>query len=200
MTKEEIHTSLDKMLAEPKSRNFLNHLVRAYMPITNVDKVWDKPKEEIKCAISREKLISVQEIMEGMNTEQFKADLMTSLKNMFDENADKTSPMAKLLGERKLGVTGKDTTTFMSYPVFQEFYNWVITKSLNGDKHINWLIGSIRRESFIKRAETINDAGVQKKVDKMKKHEKKTSGATYTLAESSDLLAKLKSRLESEGN
>ena len=39
MTKEEIHNILDKMLTEQKSRNFLNHLVRSYCPITNVEKV-----------------------------------------------------------------------------------------------------------------------------------------------------------------
>jgi hypothetical protein len=30
MNQEQIHASLDKMLANPKSRNFLNHLVRKY--------------------------------------------------------------------------------------------------------------------------------------------------------------------------
>ena len=199
MTQEQIHASLDKMLAEPKSRNFLNHLVRAYMPITNVEKVWDKPKSEIKCAISRDTLISVQEILEGIHTEEFKNDTMSYLKNLFDENADKTTPMAKLVGEKKLGVTGKDTTTFMSYPVFQEFYNWVITKSLKGDKHINWLLGSIRRSSFIERAEKIQDATVQEKVNNFKNHVKKNSSATFTLADSTDILAKLKNQLESEG-
>jgi hypothetical protein len=199
MTQEQIHASLDKMLADAKSRNFLNHLVRAYMPITNVEKVWDKPKEEIKCSISRDKLISVQEILEGINTEEFKNDTMAYLKNLFDEKADRTTPIAKLVGEKKLGVTGKDTTTFMSYPVFQEFYNWVITKSLKGDKHINWLIGSIRRSEFIERAEKINDSAVQDKVSNFKKHNNKSKSATFTLADSNDVLAQLKSKLESEG-
>lgn len=199
MTQEQIHASLDKMLADTKSRNFLNHLVRAYMPITNVEKVLDKPKTEIKCSISRDTLISVQEILEGINTEEFKQDTMTYLKNLFDEKTDRTTPMAKLIGDKKLGVTGKDTTTFMSYPVFQEFYNWVITKSLKGDKHINWLIGSIRRTSFMDRAEKINDDAVQQKVKNFHKHNKKVNSATFTLADSTDILAKLKNQLESEG-
>lgn len=199
MTKEEIHNILDKMLTEQKSRNFLNHLVRSYCPITNVEKVWDKPKSEIKCALSRDTLISVQEILEGINTEEFKNDTMSYLKNLFDEKADRTTPIAKLVGEKKLGVTGKDTTTFMSYPVFQEFYNWVITKSLKGDKHINWLLGSIRRSAFIERAEKINDATVQQKVSNFHKHTKKGNTATFTLADSTDILAKLKNQLESQG-
>ena len=195
MNQEQIHASLDKMLANPKSRNFLNHLVRAYMPISNVEKVWDTPEKDFKCVLTREQLFSVGDIMKGIQTEEFKADFMTNLKSIFSE--DKTeNPIAKLIGEKKMGVTGKDTTTYMSYPAFQEFYNWVITKSLKGDKHINWLLGSIRRASFMDRAEKIQDADVQKKVENHKKTEVPKS--TYTLGDASDVLSKLKAKLENK--
>ncbi len=198
MTPEEIHTSLDKMLENPKSKNFLNHLVRSYMPVSNVTKVMCKPEGDFKCVLSRDSLISTEEIFIGIQTEEFKADLMNSLKNIFDENADKTTAMTKFIGERKLGVTGKDTTTFMSIPVAQEFFNWVISKSLIGDKHINWLLGSIRRSSFIERAERIENPAVQNKVINLKKAT--STSATFTLADSSDALLKLKAKFESNGN
>jgi hypothetical protein len=44
MSQEKIHASLDAMLENPKAKTFLNHLIRSYMPITNVEKVWDTPK------------------------------------------------------------------------------------------------------------------------------------------------------------
>lgn len=194
MTTEEIHSSLDKMLENPKAKNFLNHLVRAYMPISNVDKVMDKPEGEFKCALSKDDLISVQEILEGIQTEQFKSDLMKTMKTMFDDNADKTTAMAKLIGEKKLGVTGKGTTTYMSVPVAQEFFNWVITKSLKGDKHINWLLGNIRRESFVKRAQNITDDKVQSTVKKLEKRADRT--ATFTLGDTNGVLAQLKAKME----
>jgi hypothetical protein len=194
MTTEEIFSSLDKMLENPKSKNFLNHLVRSYMPISNVEKVMDKPEGEFKCAISKDDLISVQEILEGIQTEEFKNDFMKSMKTMFDENADKTTAMAKLIGEKKLGVTGKGTTTFMSVPVAQEFFNWVITKSLKGDKHINWLLGNIRRESFVKRAKNITDDKVQSTVSKLEKKADRT--ATFTLGDANGALAQLKAKME----
>jgi len=194
MTTHEIHSSLDKMLENPKAKNFLNHLVRAYMPISNVEKVMDKPEGDFKCAISKDELISVQEILEGIHTEDFKNDLMKSMKTMFDENADKTTPMAKLIREKKLGVTGKGTTTFMSLPVAQEFFNWVITKSLKGDKHINWLLGNIRRESFVKRAKNITDDKVQSTVSKLEKKADRT--ATFTLGDANGVLAQLKAKME----
>jgi hypothetical protein len=193
MTTEEIFSSLDKMLENPKSKNFLNHLVRSYMPISNVEKVMDKPEGEFKCAISKDDLISVQEILEGIQTEEFKNDFMKSMKTMFDENADKTTAMAKLIGEKKLGVTGKGTTTFMSVPVAQEFFNWVITKSLKGDKHINWLLGNIRRESFVKRAKNITDDKVQSTVSKLEKKADRT--ATFTLGDANGALAQLKAKI-----
>ena len=196
MTTEEIHSSLDKMLGNPKAKNFLNHLVRAYMPISNVEKVMDKPEGDFKCAISKDDLISVQEILEGIHTEQFKADLMKSMKTMFDEKADKTTPMAKLIGEKKLGVTGNGTTTYMSAPVAQEFFNWVITKSLKGDKHINWLLGNIRRESFVNRAKNITDDKVQSTVRKIEKKADRT--ATFTLGDANGVLAQLKDKMNNK--
>lgn len=136
MNQEQINASLDKMLANPKSKNFLNHLVRAYMPISNIEKVWDTPEKDFKCVLTRDQLFSVSDILKGMHTEEFQADFMNHLKSLLSEEKVE-SPISKLVGEKKMGVTGKDTTTYMSYPAFQEFYNWVITKSLNGDKHIN---------------------------------------------------------------
>jgi hypothetical protein len=197
MTQEQIHASLDKMLENPKAKNFLNHLVRSYLPINKVEKVWDKPTGDFNCALTRESLISVQEILEGLKTEEFKENLMKQMKSMFDENPEKRTAMDELVGDKKLGVTGKDTTTYMGYLTFQAFYDWVIAKSLKGDKHINWLLGSIRRESFVKRAENINDSGVQAKVKKIEKQKNNT--ATFTLGEANDVLAKIKAKMLKEG-
>ena len=192
MTAEQIHASLDTMLANPKSKNFINHLVRSYLPVTNIVKVWEKPKENFKCALTKQQLVSVEEILQGINTDEFKDNLMAHMKSMFSEDKVE-SPMSKLMGEKALGVTGKDTTTFLSYGAAQEFYNWVITKSLKGDKHINWLLNGIRRSSFVERAQTIQDAQVQEKVNKISKPKNVT---TYSLGESSDVLAKLKAKFE----
>jgi hypothetical protein len=196
MSQEQIFASLDEMLANPKSKNFLNHLVRSYVPFTKVQKVWDKPKGDFKCVLTRTPLISVAEVMQGMQTEEYKADFMKSLKSIFDDNAKHENPVVKLLGDKTLGLTGKDTTTFMSFSAYQGFMDWVITKSLNGDKHINWLLGSIRRDSFLKRAENIQDEGVQKKVQQIVKQKQTTT--TYSMGDASDVLAKLKAKMEGQ--
>lgn len=192
MTKEEIFASLDSMLTNSKTKNFLNHLVRAYSPASNVDKVWVQPKGVFKCVLTKSPLISVQEIMEGMKTEQYKNDLMNSLKSIFDENSNIENLNIKLLDGKTLGLTGKDTTTFMSFNAYQCFVEWLMTKALHGDKHINWLLGSIRRNSLIN-----SDEDIQKDMfSKMTKRKPTTS--TYSLSDASDALAKLKAKMENK--
>jgi 23S rRNA A1618 N6-methylase RlmF len=181
MTKEQISLNLDKMLSDSKSRNFINHLVRAYFPITKVNKVWDKPTGPCKCVLTKYDLISVQEILEGMQTEEFKQDLMKSMKESLDENSIKSNPIKNLTGDRLLGFTGTDTTTYMCQEALNAFYDWVVSKSLMNDKHINWLLGSIRRSSLIPLAENIQNPEVQKKVQKIKKQE--TRVTTYSLGD-----------------
>jgi hypothetical protein len=198
MNQEQIFASLDEMLANPKSKNFLNHLIRSYVPLNKVQKVLDRPKGDFKCVITRESLFSTQDILEGIQSEDFKKNFMDSLKLAFDESTDKTSAVAKLVGDKKMGVFGEGTTTYMSYESFQHFYDWVITKYLKGDKHINWLLSSFTRDVFVNRAKSINDSDVQKQVNKMEPISKKQ--ATYTLGDASSALLKLKEQLEKNEN
>jgi hypothetical protein len=195
MNKEEIFVKLDEMLNNTKKRNFLNHLVRSYVPFNKVEKVFDTPKGPFKCVLTDVKLFSIQDIFEGTQTEEFKKDLLDSLKFALDNNTPSMTPMKKLVGDRVLSVTGDKTTTFMSIEAYSLFYDWVITKSLTGNKHINWLLGDIRRESFIERAKQIDNPFIQTKV---KKIEPKRHGATYSLGSTSDALSKLKEQLEKD--
>jgi len=194
MTPEQIHASLDNMLANPKSKNFLNHLVRAYMPITNVEKVWDTPEKDFNCVITKEALFSMQDILKGVQSDEHQTAFMNNLKSMFDEKIELKSPIAAIIGDKKIGVKGKDTTTYMSVQTFQTFCDWVITKSLKGDKHINWLMGGINRNTLMKRAENIKDSEVQNKINKISSAKDRT--ATYTLGDASEALLKLKQKLE----
>lgn len=193
MNKQEIFEKLDGMLVDSKKRNFLNHLVRSYVPSSKVEKVFDKPKGPFKCVLTNSELFSIQDIFEGTQTEEFKKDFFDSLKLALDDKAPNITPIKKLIGDRKLGVSGDKTTTFMSLESFQEFFDWVITKSLSGDKHISWLLGNIRRETFLERAKQIGDENIQNKVKKL---EPKKHGATYSLGAASDALSKLKEQLE----
>lgn len=185
---EKIYEKLDQMLTNPKSKNFLNHIVRAYMPITNVDKVYETPAGEFKCFLTKSPLVSVDFIMKGTQTEQFKNDFMTHLKSMVNEETIAKSPIGNLLDGKVLGFTGKDTTTYISSPALQVFYDWVATKISQGDKHINWLMANIRNANKPVHKPVVNKAIVDKSVT-----------STYTLGDSSDVLSRLKNQLENNG-
>lgn len=195
MTKEEIHSSLDKMLENPKSKTFINHLVRAYIPETKRSYIKLKPNTEIKCVLTGVKIISHQEADEIFKSDAFK-DKIGKLKSTTEEGK-LAEILAFVADGREEGCTGKDTTTFMSHLANMAFTDWVITKSLKGDKHINWLLGSIKRSSFIERAENIEDVDVQNKIVNIKK---KNPVTTFTLGDASDVLSKLKKQMDSDGN
>jgi len=199
MEKNRIQKKLDELFENPKSKNFLNHLIRAYLPIGKAVKVWDKPEKKFRCVLTNAPLISIGEALDGMQTEEFKADFHTHLKAWVNGNQEVQSPMVKMLNGKVLGFTGDDTTTYMSQEAYQEFYNWVVSKMLSGDKHINWLINSMQKDQFVKRAESVASDDVQKKALKaIKKSIKNHKRATTTLGDLG-VLQELKAKLESNG-
>lgn len=197
MTKEQIYASLDAMLANPKAKTFLNHLVRAYMP-TSITKVLERPKGIFKCVLTNVELISSQELAKALESTVFQMEMKESIAVSLD--AKTSEALTKIIGNKQLAVTGNETTTFMTNSAYEAFSEWVITKSLKGDKHINWLLGSIRRETLMARAENINDKDVQAKVAAFKKHNTVVKGTTISLGETSDVLMKLKAAMEANNN
>lgn len=185
MTSEQIRKKLDDLYENKKARTFFNHLVRAYFPVNKVEKVFTKPRGPFRCVLTNEPLISTSEILAGIHTKEFQADFHEHLKTMFDSSSESEHPMTKLIGNKKMGVTSNDTTTNMAFSTFQVFYDWVVTKMLMGDKHINWLLKDITRGEFMDRAETIKDSKLQDKVKGIKKSQPQQ--ATFTLGDLSAL-------------
>ena len=165
MTSDQISKKLDELYGNKKARNFLNHLVRGYFPVNKVEKVFTKPRGPFKCVITNENLISTSEILSSIHNKELDDDFQNHLKTMFDATTSSDHPMTKLIGERKMGVSTKDTNTNMAFSTFQIFYDWVVTKMVMGDKHINWLLKEITRNEFMDRAETINNPLLQKKTN-----------------------------------
>ena len=57
MTNEQIISSLDAMLEDNKAKNFLNHMVRSYFPISKITRVTSVPEGPFKCALTRKELV-----------------------------------------------------------------------------------------------------------------------------------------------
>lgn len=189
MTKDQLHSILDKMIQNPKSKNFINHLVRAYTPISNVQLVTETPISDFKCTLTRKTLVSFSELLTIVNDKETSDKLLENMKQMFDEDAEKRIDMSELIGDKRLGVTGKQTTTFMSYSAFQIFYEWVMIKTLSGDKHINWLLNSIKRENF-----------ESKQPNQSKSSQtQKAKTATFKIGDANNALEIFKQKLINEG-
>lgn len=151
MEQTKIYEKLENLYKkDEKSKSFVLHLIRAYLPVDKCQKVFemkavDAPK--FKCALTNAKLICINEIFEGMQSEEFKSTFMNDLKIQMDENGKQipTSPaILKITNGRILGWQGKDTNTYLCQDAVQELYNWVATKILQGDGKINWTIRSMQ--------------------------------------------------------
>lgn len=196
MQTEKIHKKLDKLFEDEKSRNFINHLVRSYLPIGKADKVWEKPKGKFRCVLTNTPLISIGELMDGMNSEEYKQDFLSHLKTFTSEEKNTEHPIKKFLNGRVIGFSSEKTDTAMCQEAYQAFYDWVITKMLTGDKHINWLVNSMKRNSFIDRAEELaTDDESKAALKRIKKSSKNGKKATTKLGDL-DALQQLKNKME----
>lgn len=197
MENNRIHKKLDELFENPQSKNFLNHLIRAYLPISKSVKVMEKPEKKFRCVLTNAPLISISEALNGMDSEEFKSDFNNHINAFMDGDASVQDPISNMLKGRVLGFTGEDTTTYMSNEAYQEFYNWVVSKMLSGDKHINWLINSMQKEEFVNRAESVaTDDGQKKALAAIKKSIMSHKKATTTLGDLG-VLQQLKEQLES---
>lgn len=97
--------------------------------------------------------------------------------------------------------TGKDTNTYLSAEALTIFTDWVIAKSFDKDKHINWLLNGIKRTDFIERAtESKNiNTDIKAKALKLKEKTEKTNSASFKLGDANDVLSALKAKMESQG-
>jgi hypothetical protein len=194
MGKESILKALDEIFENKKARNFLNHLVRSYFPDDKVEKIFIKPKSKFKCVITNTKLVSVNDILNGVDDENTKNEFFEYLHQMFDTDLEVNESIKNLVNGRHMAVQGSKTNTYMSSQTYIVFYDWVLTKFITGDKHITWLLKGLNKEDFMERAESLTDDEVKKVLSKKKKKEG-GNRATFTLGNLS-ALQELKNKMD----
>ena len=191
MIEKEINDRLDEMYRGEKSKKFLTHLIRAYFPVGKIEKVWDKPKGRFRCAITNEPLISIEEAYQVVSGKDYFDKTMAHIKSGFSDDSEKVEhPAIIAFGKRKMGVTTEDTDTFLSMPVYSVFYSWLVTKLLNGDKHINWLLRQMQDDMFFDKVKSLSP---EKGKKDYKKQIEKPKTATFG---DLDALQKLKVQME----
>lgn len=172
MTSEIIQSKLDELLINPKTKNFINHLVRNYIPMSKISTVYEEPTKDFTCIITKKNLMSG--------------------KNSSSSNEKLKEPVSSLPDDEQLALTGQDTNTYMSYRTYKEFYKWVVNKVIVYDKHILWLMGDFNKREFIDKFN-----GIETKQQNNKNHIKpKTERAKYTLGDLG-VLQELKNKMNS---
>lgn len=169
MTSEQIYSKLDEQLANPKTKNFINHLVKNYIPINRVRKVEEAPKGEFKCTIVKNDLNSYEDFLKTNESVTQSAELKEPISNIIDNN--------------ELALTGQNTNTYMSYKTYKIFYGWVVNKLTSGDKHVSWLLGDLNRRDFVNRFNNIETKENNKSHSKSSNNER----ATFALGDLSAL-------------
>lgn len=144
MTSEQISEVLDNLLSNPKSKNFLTHLIKAYFPVSKIIRISEKPRGKFKCVLTKSNLISFNEILAEATSKAYKDNLKNFWEGMTKNYMDRDSPISDILINKNVGVTGSNTETYMSYGAYLEFFNWITLKILSGNKHINWVVKSMQ--------------------------------------------------------
>lgn len=191
---KKIHEKLDKMYQDQKSKNFVLHLIRAYMPLNKVSKVFMKPEKlsKFKCALTGTKLISIDEIFEIMNSEEYHESFIDDLKynTGLQEKPDDYKPtLLKLSKGRLMGFQGRDTTTYLCQEAAQCLYDWVSNKIIQGDGKINWTLRQMQEDHFNK----ANPFSKKKPKNKPRNQNKRAKTSLGDI----DALKKLKEKLNS---
>lgn len=138
-----------------KNKGFFTHLIKAYLPKKSVAVAVKEPeskKVRVRCVFSQKNLITAEKLIAESQSDSFKKNLDTFIKSFDVDKGCFTSvtPMEQLLNGRTLALTGKDTKTFLSQEAYLAFINWVMTKFLEGDAHIKWLLNGMTNNPFSK--------------------------------------------------
>jgi len=193
---EEIYNSVDKS-GSPKGKNFVTHLMRAYFPVGKCQRVLDVPEKSMKCAITGQKLFAVGELWNEMQNPEFFKSMTKSMIARIDPEAEKVeNPMAKIANGRVIGLTGEKTDTYLCQEAYQQLYNWMATKLLTGDKHINWVMKSMRSKEMVNHIKKVlpeeENKPLVKRAEQLANHPKKA-----TLGDLS-ILQQIKEKMEAK--
>jgi hypothetical protein len=144
MTKtEEIVKKLDAMYENPKSKGFVNHMIKSYSYLKNVNKVDNSVKSLFTCSLTNKRLASMSEVAKmGLSEDEIKSfdfDLMSMVKGQ----KESTTFTNEYKGKR-LAFTSNETTTFISYEALVGLLAWIDLKLEAKDKNIYWLVNSVK--------------------------------------------------------
>jgi hypothetical protein len=197
---KKIHEKLEKMYNDGKSKNFVLHLIRSYLPVDKTTKVFTKPEnmKKFKCSLTSASLISIDEIFQIIQSDEYNENFIQDLKfntGLQEKPADYQPTLIKLSKGKIMGFQGQDTTTYLCQEAVQCLFDWVTSKILTGDGKINWTIRQMKTDAFTSKFDKFEDSETKKQVDRIKQITKNPKKAMTNLGDF-EVLKSLKSKLE----
>lgn len=196
-------TKVQELYDNPKSKGFVNHLIKAYLPVNKIEKLWEwKDGQKHTCNVCGQKLVSIGELFDAIRKPEFMENFMENLKAQVNgkELKREDNPYLKVVGTDKVqGFTGQKTDTCMCHQCCQDLLNLVTNGMLCGDKNLNYQVKQMQRDqvfSHFDESPAIDDEA-KEKVKEIKKRVDKDRVIT-TLGDL-EVLQELKKKMESTG-
>ena len=197
-------TKIQELYENPKSKGFVNHLIRAYLPMYKVLKLWEFKKEQKHvCNVCGQKLFDIEEAFKAIseNKESITKDLTESLSKMAkgETQKRKDNPYVKAIGVDKVqAFTGEKTDTCLCMQCVQDLLDLTQTGFAMGDKNISYHINQMQRDKVFEQF-TKNPALNEEEKDKVKEIKKRVDKKRkVTTFGDLEILQKIKEKMEKE--
>jgi len=194
-------STIKKIYSDEKAKNFVNHILSAYVPQHKIIKILDFEKgQKHECSICKAKLISISGALQNFNKNAdvvFKGTMDNIKKEINGETPDE-NPMIKHVAKgRVLAFTGKDTTTLMCNSCIQDLYEMVEWGILTGDKNITWKLNQLQRKQYFNSFSDSSDLNAEEKktAKKIERTIERSKSKTTTLGDL-DALKKLHQKMK----
>lgn len=198
-------TKIQKLYNNPKARGFVNHLIKAYLPVNKVVKVFSFEKNQSKtCNVCSQKLMSIDEAFQEFqnNREVIMSGMMSNMKAEAAAYLDKTelpkqeNPIAKHVGKgRVLAFTGEKTDTCLCLQCTRDLLDMVQTGLFMGDSNISYQIKQMQRNQVFNHFTKSDHLDNQEK-QKVKEIKKRVDKKKVATLGDLDVLQQLKEKME----
>lgn len=136
MNSESIKSRLTNLLEKDRSKRFIEHIIKSYIPPHEIEKVYEEPGDKFVCAITNENLISLNEGKKKFDESNEKEKFDDCEEKMFLDGGYSEHPFNKKIDGREMGVTSNISETYISYPTFLVLYEWAVKEYFKGNKKI----------------------------------------------------------------
>lgn len=205
MTEQEIYQKIEKIYSTDNGKKFISHLVRAFFPVNKAMFMLgietDKART-MKCCITGEQTYNKEDLLKHFigDKEIFmkKFKLMTK-QALGDEEAKPDAELMQFDEEalklkRNLSVISLESDKVFSQIAWQQFANFVMTKLMMNDGHINWVLRDVRNKTIVKHIES-KGHDVSQKEKKVIDKATRDGRAKFSLSDNEALL-KLKEKMK----